>query len=177
MVRIARGVVVLMFAVAATIWIEASSQPAAFDIKALLDMYLRGQRDEAVARAAAMPDLGPFRLRYVQDSPLWVNADPARIDARSAAVAAFLLEVTAARLESDWGRFSDLIEWTCVQLRTTGPPTRVRARVACGVARAGRPRPRRGSWLLGEDARLPHQKPNSRRRRSKHERAAAAPRT
>ena len=55
---------VLIVAVAATIWTEASSQPAAFDIKALFDMYLRGQRDEAVAKAAAIPDLGPFRLRY-----------------------------------------------------------------------------------------------------------------
>ena len=33
------------------------------------------------------------------------------IEARSAAAAAFLLELTAARLESDWGRFADLIEW------------------------------------------------------------------
>jgi tetratricopeptide (TPR) repeat protein len=158
MVRIARGVFVVMFAAAATIWIEAASQPAAFDIKALLDMYLRGQRDEAVARAAAIPDLGPFRLRYVQDAPVWVNTEPSRLEARSAAGAAFLLEVAAARLESDWGRFSDLIEWTCVQLRTTAQPTRFeRAWHVASHALAGRARARQ--WLLGQYPRLPHQKP------------------
>ena len=108
----------------------------------LLDTYYQGRYDEAVAKAAAIPDLGPFRLRFVQDSPVWVNADPARIEARSAAAAAFLLEVTAARLESDWGRFSDLIEWTCVQLRTTGDADGIRARMARGVARARRARAR-----------------------------------
>ena len=147
-----------MFAAATTIWLEASSQPAVFDIKPLLDMYLRGKRDDAVARAAAIPDLGPFRLRYVQDAPVWVTADPSQREARSSAVAAFLLEVTAARLESDWGRFSDLIEWTCVQLRTTGQPTPFeRAWHVASHALAGRARAR--LWLLGESPRLPHQPP------------------
>ena len=149
MIRIVRGVFVLTFAVAATIWIEASSQPAAFDIKALFDMYSRGQRDEAVSKAAAIPDLGPFRLRYVQDAPVWVNAEPTHTAARSSAVAAFLLEVTAARLDSDWGRFSDLIEWTCVQLRTTAQPTPFeRAWHVASHALAGRARARQ--WLLGQ---------------------------
>lgn len=154
MARVALTVGALLCVLAPT----ASAQSGSVDVKALFDMYLGGQRDEAVARAAAIPDLGPFRLRFVQDSPLWVSADPARIEARSAAVAAFLLEVTAARLESDWGRFSDLIEWTCVQLRTTGPPTEFeRTWHAASHALAGRSRNR--TWMLGEDARLPHQKP------------------
>jgi len=89
---------------------------------------------------------------------VWINQDPAHIDARSAAAAAFLLEVAAARLESDWGRFSDLIEWTCVQLRTSGPPTEFeRSWHAASHALAGRARNR--TWMLGESARLPHQKP------------------
>ena len=158
MIRIARGAIVLVVAVATTIWTEASSQPAAFDIKALLDMYLRGERDAAVARAAVIPDLGPFRLRYIQDAPVWVKAEPSRSEARSAAVAAFLLEVTAARLESDWGRFSDLIEWTCVQLRTTAQPTPFeRAWHMASHSLAGRARAR--EWLLGQYPRLPHQAP------------------
>jgi hypothetical protein len=85
----------------------AGAQARQIDLKAILDMYAAGRYDEAVAQAVALPDLGPFRLRYVQDSPIWVNQDPARVEARSAAAAAFLLEVTGARLESDWGRFSD----------------------------------------------------------------------
>jgi hypothetical protein len=99
------------------------TQSGGINVAAMLDTYYQGRYDEAIAKAAALPDLGPFRLRFVQDSPVWVNADPAQIDRRRAAAAAFLLELTAARLESDWGRFADLIEWTCVQLRTTATPT------------------------------------------------------
>ena len=137
------------------------TQGNGIDMKTLLDTYYQGRYDEAIAKAAAIPDLGPFRLRFVQDSPVWVNADPARVEARSSAAAAFLLEVTAARLESDWGRFSDLIEWTCVQLRTTAAPTEFeRSWHAASHALAGRARARQ--WLLGEFPRLPHQKPVTR---------------
>jgi len=135
----------------------ARTQGNGIDLKGLLDIYDQGRYDEAVAKAAAIPDLGPFRLRFVQDSPVWVNADPARVEARRSAAAAFLLEVTAARLESDWGRFSDLIEWTCVQLRATATPTAFeRSWHAASHALAGRARNR--TWMLGESARLPHQK-------------------
>lgn len=135
--------------------------PPKLDLAALLDAYAAGRHDEAVAQAAALPDLGPFRLRYVQDSPIWVNQDPARIEARGAVAAAFLLEVAGARLETDWGRFADLIEWTCMQLRKTGPPTEFERRWhAASHALAGRARTR--LWLLGEGARLPHQKPLAR---------------
>lgn len=132
---------------------------AGVDVVGMLEAYQQGRHDEAVATAAALPDLGPFRLRFVQDTPRWIGADPARVEARSAAAAAFLLELTAARLESDWGRLSDLIEWTCVQ-RRAGPPTEFeRAWHAASHALAGRARAR--AWLLGEYARLPHQKPSS----------------
>jgi tetratricopeptide (TPR) repeat protein len=134
------------------------SQSSGLDLVGMLNAYEQGRYDEAVAKAAALPDLGPFRLRFVQDSPLWVKADPARLDRRSGVAAAFLLEVTAARLESDWGRFSDLIEWTCLQLRATGAPTEFeRAWQAASHALAGRARNR--TWMLGESSRLPHQKP------------------
>src|SRR5215207_3850890 len=93
------------------------------DVVGMLGTYADGRYDEAVASAATLQDLSPFRLRFVQDTPRWVNADPARIEARSAVAAAFLLELTAARLETDWGRLADLIEYTSVQLRTTGPPS------------------------------------------------------
>jgi hypothetical protein len=138
--------------------VGAGAQAPPLDLRALLDTYASGRHDEAVAQAAALPDLGPFRLRYVQDSPLWVNQDPALVEARGAAAAAFLLEVTGARLETDWGRFADLIEWTCVQLRKTGPPTEFERRWhAASHALAGRARARQ--WLLGQVPRLAHQPP------------------
>ena len=138
--------------------VAAGAQPRQVDLKGMLDGYAAGRHDEAVAQAVALPELGPFRLRYVQDSPIWVNQDPARIEVRRATAAAFLLEVAGARLESDWGRLSDLIEWTCVQLRTSGPPTEFeRSWHAASHALAGRARAR--LWLLGPYAVLPHQKP------------------
>lgn len=145
--------------VAAGLTISAGAQaPPALDVAALLDAYAAGRHDEAVNKAAALPDLGPFRLRYVQDSPLWVNRDPARIEARGNAAAAFLLEVTGARLETDWGRLGDLVEWTCAQLRRTGPPTEFERRWhAASHALAGRARARQ--WLLGQTPRLAHQPP------------------
>lgn len=134
-------------------------QAQGVDVLALLDAYDRGRHDEAVAKAVALPDLGPFRLRFVQDTPGWIAAEPALREARQAAAAGLLIEIAAARLESDWGRLSDLIEWMCVQLRA-GPPTEFeRAWHAASHAVAGRARAR--VWLLGEYARLPHQKPTN----------------
>ncbi|MFM8532444.1 MAG: hypothetical protein ACKOEC_02450 [Acidimicrobiia bacterium] len=137
-----------------------SAQSPAVDLNSVLDQYLRGDHDGAVARAAAIEDLGPLRLRFVQDTPAWVLAEPAQADLRRAAVSAFLLELTAARLDSDWGRLSDLIEWQCASLRAASPtPTEFeRAWHAASHALAGRARARQ--WLLGEFAVLPHQKPS-----------------
>jgi hypothetical protein len=137
--------------------VEALGQTPALDLISLIALYQRGDRDAAVSKAAAIPDLGPLRLRFVQDTPPWINADPAQREARQAAAAGFLIELTAARLESDWGRLSDLIEWMCVQLRA-GPPTEFeRAWHAASHALAGRARARQ--WLLGAYPRLAHQKP------------------
>ena len=122
---------------------------ATVDLTALLDTYLQGRHDEAVAKAAALPELGPLRLQFVQVTPVWIIADPANAEQRRAAVAGFVVELAAARLESDWGRLSDLIEWTCVQLlRAGGPPTPFeRSWHMATTALAGRARVR--VWLLG----------------------------
>ena len=168
MARTACAAIALLIAFAPSVW----TQPSGLELVGMLNAYEQGRYDEAVAKASALPDLGSFRLRFVQDSPVWVNQDPARIDARSAAAAAFLLEVTAARLESDWGRFSDLIEWTCVQLRATAKPTEFeRAWHAASHALAGRARARQ--WLLGLSPRLSHQKPAPERKLQPNERPPA----
>ncbi len=135
-----------------------AQRPAA-DLTTLLDTYYLGHHDEAVAKAAAFPDLGPLRLQFVQGTPAWINADPTNTEKRRVAVAGFVVELTAARLEADWGRLSDLIEWTCTQvLRASGPPTSFeRSWHMATTALAGRARVRQ--WLLGPFARLPHQKP------------------
>ena len=99
-------------------------QGQAVDLTSLLTTYYEGHYDDAVAKAAALPDLGPLRLQFVQRTQAWILADPANAEKRRAAVAGFVVELAAARLEDDWGRFSDLIEWTCAMiLRANGPPT------------------------------------------------------
>src|SRR5688572_16084602 len=125
----------------------------------LLETYRQGRHDEAIQKAAAVPELGPLRLQFVQQTPVWIAADPADAEGRRAAAAAFIVELAAVRLESDWGRLSDLIEWTCAQvLRASGPPTPFeRSWHMATTALAGRARVR--LWLLGPYARLPHQKP------------------
>ena len=149
--------IVLIFCV--LVAVTAAGQGSGVNLTGLLDTYYQGNYDQAVARAAALQDLGPLRLRFVQDTPAWIHADPANVAERRAAVAGFLVELTGARLESDWGRLSDLIEWTCAQiLRTSGPPTAFeRSWHMATTALAGRARVR--VWLLGPYARLPHQKP------------------
>jgi len=135
------------------------AQSGGVDVTGLIELYSQGRHDEAVTKAAALTELGPLRLRFVQDVPPWIQADPANAEKRRAAAAAFLVELAAVRLETDWGRLADLIEFTCAQiLRASGPPTEFeRAWHAATHALAGRARAR--LWLLGEYARLPHQKP------------------
>ena len=139
--------------------VSAETQGGPVNLVALLETYAAGNYDDAIAKAAALKDLGPLRLQFVQQTPGWIASDPARADARRAAVAGFLVELAAARIEDDWGRLSDLIEWTCAQLlRTSGPPTEFERRWHMATtALAGRARTR--VWLLGPYARLPHQKP------------------
>jgi tetratricopeptide (TPR) repeat protein len=149
-----------MAAVLALVLMPASSaQEGKVDVTGLIETYDQGRHDEAVAKAAAITDLGPLRLRFVQDVPKWIQADPASAERRRAAASAFLIELAGARLETDWGRLSDLIEFSCAQiLRASGPPTEFeRAWHKATHALAGRARAR--LWLLGEYARLPHQKP------------------
>jgi tetratricopeptide (TPR) repeat protein len=134
------------------------ARQSTLDLKALLDQYIKGDYDAAVSKAASVGDLGPLQLRFVQDVPAWIASDLAKADVRRAAAAAFLLEFAAARYESDGYRFLDLIEWMCIQIRAAGPPTEFeRAWHAGSHALAGRSRSR--TWMLGEYARLPHQKP------------------
>ena len=139
----------------------AARQPPTAAVTAFITAYAEGRHDEAVAQAAAIGDLGPLRLRFVQDVPAWVASDPALAPRRRAAAAAFLLELTHARLDTDWGRLSDLIEFTCAGLRAAGPASPFElAWHRASMALAGRARAR--LWLLGEYAQLPHQPPRRR---------------
>jgi tetratricopeptide (TPR) repeat protein len=127
-------------------------------LTALITAYADGRHDEVVAQAAAIEDLGPLRLRFVQEVPAWIASDPALAARRRAASAALLLELAHARLETDWGRLTDLVEFTCAGLRAAGTASPFElAWHRASIALAGRARMR--LWLLGEYAQLPHQPP------------------
>jgi tetratricopeptide (TPR) repeat protein len=122
----------------------------------VLNTYLEGRHDDALRQAAEWKELGPLRLRFVQDVPRWTQSDAAGAELRRRAAAAFLLELTYTRLETDWGRLHDLIELTCVDLRANAvSPSFELAWYRASIALAGRARAR--PWLLGEFATLPHQ--------------------
>lgn len=159
--RMARAAALLLAAMAGSTVIPAAGQQGPAPVTRLFEEYLEGRADDAVAKGAALEDLGSFRRQFVQETPAWIAADPRQAERRRAAAAAYVLELTHARIESDWGRLADLIEWACVQLRTSGPPTPFeRAWHVASAALAGRARAR--LWLLGEYAQLPHQPPRKR---------------
>jgi tetratricopeptide (TPR) repeat protein len=154
--RVTRVLIAAVVCAGLTLSIRAQSH---VNLTSLLQAYAEGRHDEAVSKAAALKDLGPPRLQFVQQTPGWIASDPARAEARRTAVAGFIVELAEARIEDDWGRLSDLIEWTCAQiLRASGPPTEFERKWHMATtALAGRARTR--LWLLGPYARLPHQKP------------------
>jgi tetratricopeptide (TPR) repeat protein len=137
--------------------IAVPAPPALLD---LLADYGSGRYDDAVKAAAAIEDLGPMRVRFVQDVPAWIAADVSQMSQRRAVAAAFLLELAHARLETDWARLSDLIEFFCQQLRAGDAREFEMAWQRASVALASRARER--IWLLGDYPLLPGQRPPER---------------
>jgi tetratricopeptide (TPR) repeat protein len=135
----------------------ASAPPVLLEF---LNAYAAGRYDESVTAAASIDDLAPLRLQFVRDVPGWIAADSAQSGARRAFAAAFLVELSHARLESDWGRLSDLVEWMCVQLRLGAASEFELAWHRASIALASRARER--VWLLGDYPLLPQQRPPAR---------------
>jgi tetratricopeptide (TPR) repeat protein len=129
-------------------------------LRDLLTAYAEGRYEESVSSAAAVEDLGPIRLQFVQEVPGWIGSEPEVAERKRAFAAAFLLELAHARLESDWRRLIDLVEWTCVQLRAGVDPEFERSWYRASVALASRARER--TWLLGDYPLLPRQRPPGR---------------
>lgn len=81
----------------------------------LLDLYLEGQYDQAVAQGATA-DLTHLSAIFEKDVPAWIDRgdQPGR---RGAAAAAFLLELMDARMATDFQRFVGPLEAMCARLR------------------------------------------------------------
>src|SRR5215831_8934343 len=112
----------------------------AMSVTSLLDAYLHGRFDEAIAGAAGYRDAGDFAETLMRQAPRWIEADgPA--ETRRLAVAAFALEYTHARMETDWRTVEPLLEWACQAFSHAGAPSEGERRWHLGViAVAGRAR-------------------------------------
>jgi tetratricopeptide (TPR) repeat protein len=107
----------------------------------LLDEYLSGRFDRAVAEAAAVEDAGDVRDAIKREGINWTNAKPEEAARRRLALATFVLEYTHARIETDWITLVPVIEWSCEQLRNGGPPVEAeRTWHLATIALAGRAR-------------------------------------
>jgi tetratricopeptide (TPR) repeat protein len=88
----------------------------------LLDLYLHNRSDEAIAGAASARDAAQFAQALIKQGPGWIAAE-APHERRRLAVAAFALEVTQARVETDWHLLFPLLEWSCQMFKTAGAPS------------------------------------------------------
>jgi tetratricopeptide (TPR) repeat protein len=154
MVKGTTRVIVLTVVAALAAHAAIPSAASAPTVTQILDTYSKGSFDDAVRTAASMSNLEQFAARFIVEAPAWIRSDPASIHRRRAAAAAFVVELTHARLESDWKLLRDLIEWSCADMRAAGAPTAFeRPWHLAALALSGRARDR--LWLLGIAAALP----------------------
>jgi DNA-binding FadR family transcriptional regulator len=107
----------------------------------LLDTYLRGDFDRAVTAASSIRDMEDFSRAIERQAPDWIAASTPDAPHRRLAAAALVLEVTHARIETDWATLRPLLEWACQILKKGGPPTEGEHRWHLAViALAGRAR-------------------------------------
>lgn len=119
----------------------------------IFDRYAQGDFKGAVDAAAADRDFGTSTKAFERQALPWIAADPASVERRRLVVATFMLEFVRMKLESEsrsrgWLSYRDLVEWSCVQLRSTQRPLpgeRAWMRASVALAERGLDKP----WLTG----------------------------
>lgn len=91
-------------------------------VTALLDLYLAGSHDEALAPLRAAGDVDTVVEELARDSGAWaLKAEtPEEIQRRRLAAASLALEFAVLRMADEWQTLSPLIEWGCAQVRQAG---------------------------------------------------------
>jgi hypothetical protein len=110
----------------------ASAQVRRLELPGVLDAYLQGLHDEALApvRYASRESVREFRQRLVFGSSQWVDAVAGERAKRVLAAAAFALEFERLRAErGEWHPDGDndcagrcVIEWACMLVQSRGAP-------------------------------------------------------
>jgi tetratricopeptide (TPR) repeat protein len=92
----------------------------------LLDLYLKGEHEAAVAPLAKASNAGAMARGLASAGEDWAarGATPGEIDRRRLATAALALEFVVLRMEDEWYTLRPLIEWACVQLLKGAPSDR-----------------------------------------------------
>ena len=135
MSRVFRTLVIVPVAIAALLVSRPAAAPQSgavpLDLKALLDTYARGDRDQAIVSVAraTKPQVQTLRTMLVATGHSWAHAVDAELGPRLLSAAAFGLEMEAARMErGDWLSLGTsqcnprcTIEWARALLRARGP--------------------------------------------------------
>jgi hypothetical protein len=129
---------------AASFLLSGRPEPRAADVVSvgpLLEAYVQGRFDEAVAEASSVRDMDDFRRAIERQAPEWIAASTRDPQRRRLAAAGLVVEVTHARIETDWATLRPLLEWACQMFQAGGAPTEAERRWHLAViAVAGRAR-------------------------------------
>jgi tetratricopeptide (TPR) repeat protein len=90
----------------------------------LLDLYLAGEHEAALAPLAKASNAGSIARDIVNGAEGWAarGATPEEVQRRRLAAASLALEFTVLRMTDEWYTLRPLIEWGCTLLRGGDPP-------------------------------------------------------
>lgn len=100
----------------------ASVQPGS-RVTALLDLYLSGSHDAALAPLRTAADAEAIAAAFVREAAAWAlrGETPAAIQRRRLAAASLALEFAVVRMTDEWQTLRSLIDWGCAQVRLAPP--------------------------------------------------------
>lgn len=118
--RVARLALVALVVAAASAAAAQSGRPLG-PTEGLVGRYLNGDRTAVLAEIGAAADVTRLARDLRQHADDWADRDRRWGAKPRLAVATFLLEVAAVRLEHDWRRVRDLVELGCTLTRSVAP--------------------------------------------------------
>jgi tetratricopeptide (TPR) repeat protein len=130
----------------------ASAQPGAAQppsLAAQLERYRRGESDAVLRELAAEKDPKRLARAFIRDAGAWIAEGSVSAQQRRFAAATLALELTHARLASDWRVLRETVEWASKELDRGQPSPAERTFVLAVVALGQRARD--SAWLTRTD--------------------------
>jgi hypothetical protein len=134
----------------------ATAQPAgtpSVSLAAQLERYRQGEFDGVVRELSSEKDPKRLTRAFIRDAEAWIADGPGSAQQRRLAAATLALELTHARLASDWRVLRETVEWASKEL-DRGQPSSVERTFVLAVVALGQ-RARDAAWLTrtGRNAR------------------------